>query len=403
MAGGDLFVTGRIKDIIIRAGQHIGPHEIEEAVGAIPGLRKNGAAAFGVTDPTSGTERVVVLAETDISDSSVQAALKVRVQEAATHIVGGPPDEVVLVPPGTVPKTASGKIRRTAARDLYLGREGLTVPHRAIWWQLTRLGLSGLGVRMSHLRQAAGELLYALWWWAVIAGAFLFGWLMVMTLPRLAWRWAAIRTLARSALAALGIPVSVRGIDRIPRGGAVLAFNHASYMDAVIVTAVLPGEPIYIVKKELARQVFAGPLLRRLGVLFLERFELADSLADLEGVVTAANQGRLLVFFPEGTFTRRAGLSSFYLGAFRVAAQAKLPVIPGILRGTRSMLRGDQWFPRWSPISVSIAEPIQPSGTDLASLVRLRDSVRAVVLAGCGEPDLGELIKPTQPAVQSTR
>jgi len=168
----------------------------------------------------------------------------------------------------------------------------------------------------------------------------------------------------------------------------------------VIVAAVLPSEPAHVVKKELASQIFAGPLLHRLGVLFLERFELTDSLVDLEGVLAAANQGRLLVFFPEGTFTRRAGLSGFYLGAFRVAAEAKLPVVPGILRGTRSMLRGDQWFPRWSPISVSIAEPIQPSGSDLASLVRLRDSVRTVVLAGCGEPDLGELIKPTQPAAK---
>jgi 1-acyl-sn-glycerol-3-phosphate acyltransferase len=403
MAGGDLFITGRIKDIIIRAGQHIAPHEIEEAVGAIPGLRQNGVAAFGVTDPASGTERVAVLAETDVSDLSAQAALKVRVQEVATHIVGGPPDEVVLVPPGTVPKTASGKIRRTAARDLYLEKKDLTARHRAVWWQLTRLSFAGLSIRISHLHRASSELLYAAWWWVVIAGAFLSGWLMVMVLPSLTWRWAAIRTLARAALAALGIPLSISGIDRIPRGGAVLVFNHASYMDSVIVAAVLPGEPAYVVKKELASQIIAGPLLRRLGVLFLERFELTDSLADLEGVVAAANQGRLLVFFPEGTFTRRAGVSGFYLGAFRVAAQAKLPVVPGILRGTRSMLRGDQWFPRWSPISVSIAEPIQPSGSDLASLVRLRDSVRAVVLAGCGEPDLGELIKPTQPAAKWTR
>ena len=65
IAEGDLFVTGRIKDIIIRAGQHIAPHEIEEAVGGVPGLRKNGVAAFGVTDPASGTERVVMLAEAD--------------------------------------------------------------------------------------------------------------------------------------------------------------------------------------------------------------------------------------------------------------------------------------------------------------------------------------------------
>ena len=397
MADGDLFITGRIKDIIIRAGQHIAPHEIEEAVGAIPGLRKNGVAAFGVTDPASGTERVVVLAETDAGTPAAQADLKIRAQQIATHIVGGPPDEVVLVPPGIVPKTSSGKIRRAAARDLYLGKN-LAVQKRALWWQVARLSLAGLGVRTAQLRRGIGERLYAAWWLTVIAAGFLLGWLAAMTLPRPAWRWAGVRALARAALAALRVPVAVSGIDRIPRGGAVLAFNHASYMDALVLAAVLPGEPVYVVKKELESQIFAGPLLRRLGALFLERFELADSLADLEGVAAAAGRERLLVFFPEGTFTRRAGLSGFYLGAFRVAAQAGLPVVPAVLRGTRSMLRGEQWFPRWSPISVSIAAPIQPSGTDLAALVRLRDAVRAVILAGCGEPDLGELIKPVSSA-----
>ena len=66
----------------------------------------------------------------------------------------------------------------------------------------------------------------------------------------------------------------------------------------------------------------------------------------LEALIALARQGRILVFFPEGTFTRRAGLSGFYLGAFKVAAEANLPVLPGVIRGTRSMLRGDQWFPR---------------------------------------------------------
>ena len=395
IAGGDLFITGRVKDIIIRAGQHIAPHEIEEAVGAVPGLRKTGVAAFGVTDPASGTERVVILAETDESNPSEQARLKVRAQEVATHIVGGPPDEIVLVPPGSVPKTASGKIRRAAARDLYLGKN-LAVPQRALWWQLARLSFAGLSVRGSQLRRVAAELLYAAWWWTVIAAGFLAGWMAVMTLPRLSWRWAAVRALARAALAALRVPLSVTGIDRLPGGGGVLALNHASYMDVVIVAAALPGEPTYVAKRELASQIFAGPLLRRLGVLFLERYDVSDSLADLESVTAAARGRRLLVFFPEGTFTRRAGLSGFYLGAFRVAAEARLPAIPGILRGTRSMLRGEQWLPRWSPISVTIEKPIEPKGTDFASVVQLRDAVRGVIAAGCGEPDLGELIKPVR-------
>jgi 1-acyl-sn-glycerol-3-phosphate acyltransferase len=84
-----------------------------------------------------------------------------------------------------------------------------------------------------------------------------------------------------------------------------------------------------------------------------------------------------------------------------VAAKARLPVVPGTLRGTRSMLRADQWFPRWSPISVRIADPIQPGGTDFAVIVRLRDTTRAAILAGCGEPDLDELIKPAQAAAET--
>jgi len=393
VAGGDLFITGRVKDIIIRAGQHIAPHEIEEAVGSVPGLRKTCVAAFGASDQASGTERVVVLAETEEKDPARRAELTTLARRAATSIVGGPPDAVVLVPPGTVPKTASGKIRRAAARDLYLGGH-LEEQQRAVWWQVVRLSLAGLRARLSRLTRAVGSVLYAGWWWTVVAVGVALGWLAVMTLPRLSWRWGAVRTLARMALTALGVPFKVRGTSRIPRGGAVLAFNHSSYADSLIVAAAIPGEPAYVAKKELAGQVFAGPVLRRLGALFLDRHQLVDSLADLGSVTTAARANRLLVFFPEGTFTRRAGLSGFYLGAFQVAARAGLPVVPGILRGTRTMLRSDQWFPRWSPISVTIESPLTPAGTDLSSIVKLRDDTRAVVLAGCGEPDLVRLVKP---------
>jgi len=259
-----------------------------------------------------------------------------------------------------------------------------------------RLRVAALALRVSQLRELGAEVLYAAWWWVVIGAGFVSGWLAVITLPRLAWRWAAIRKLARTALGALRIPLATSGIEKIP-DRAILVFNHASYMDAMILAAVLPREPAYVVKNELAGQIFAGMLLRRLGVLFVDRFALAESLVDLTHAQVTAQQNRLLVFFPEGTFTRRPGLSAFYLGAFRVAAQTKLPVLPGVLRGMRSMLRADQWFPRWSPVSVTISDPIEPAGTDLASVVQLRDAVLAAILAGCGEPDLGELIKPSQP------
>jgi len=94
-----------------------------------------------------------------------------------------------------------------------------------------------------------------------------------------------------------------------------------------------------------------------LNVPFVERYDVSGSLADTEGLIDLARHGRLLVFFPEGTFTRRAGLSGFYMGAFKVAAEASLPIFPGIIRGTRSMLRGDQWFPRRASVASKSGNP----------------------------------------------
>ena len=157
----------------------------------------------------------------------------------------------------------------------------------------------------------------------------------------------------------------------------------------VIIASVLPGEPAFVAKKEFAEQAFAGTFMRRLGVAFVERFDAAASLADAETVTGMAKEGRLFVFFPEGTFTRRAGLLGFYMGAFKVAAEADLPVVPGALRGVRTLLRGDQWFPRRTPVSVVIEEPIQPAGTDFTAMLSVRDAARAAMLKNCGEPDLG--------------
>jgi 1-acyl-sn-glycerol-3-phosphate acyltransferase len=192
----------------------------------------------------------------------------------------------------------------------------------------------------------------------------------------------------------MGVPFAIHGVEKIPAQGAVLVFNHSSYMDALALAATLPGEPAIVAKRELAQLLVAGPILRRLAIPFVERYDVSASLTDAAALATLAHEGRLLVFFPEGTFTRRAGLSGFYLGAFKVAAEANLPVLPGIIKGTRTMLRSDQWFPRHAAISIEIGDPVLPSGTDFRSIVLLRDEVRQSMLLRCGEPDLEELVKP---------
>jgi 1-acyl-sn-glycerol-3-phosphate acyltransferase len=162
-------------------------------------------------------------------------------------------------------------------------------------------------------------------------------------------------------------------------------------MDQVVLGGFLPGS-LFTWPAQFAQVLcwaFSAP-----GHLFVRRFDPARALP-CGGAATADRAN--IVFFPEGAFTRRAGLSEFYLGAFKVAAEAGLPVVPGTIRGTRSILRSDQWFPRWTPLSVTIGNAIMPAGKDFAAVLRLRDEARKVVLAGCGEPDLGELVKPPHP------
>jgi len=99
-------------------------------------------------------------------------------------------------------------------------------------------------------------------------------------------------------------------------------------------------------------------------------------------------QGRSLVIFPEGTFTRITGLRTFRMGAFATAVQAGKPVIPVTLRGTRSILRAATWYPRHGAVSVNISEPVFPRDSGWNEVIRLRDEVRAEILHHCGEPDL---------------
>jgi 1-acyl-sn-glycerol-3-phosphate acyltransferase len=396
LAGGDIFITGRVKDIIIRAGRNIYPHELEGAVGELPGMRKGGVAVFGTTDAATGTERLIVLAETREEGTEAREALRTRAAEVAASILGEPADEIVLVPPRTIPKTSSGKVRRSSAKELYVRGE-LGVRQPAAWQQMLRIGLAGFGAQFAAGWRRLGTHLYAAWFWLVLVVNCAIGWLLVMVLPRLAWRWAVVRFLARGILAATGVPVSATGIERVPRSNAILLFNHASYTDVLVLAAVLPGAPAFVGKREFASQLVPGTLMRRLGCLFVERYDLAAGLADTATATALAREGRVIVFFPEGTFTRRPGLSEFFLGAFKVAADAGLTVVPGVIRGTRTLLRDSQWLPRRTPVAVEIAEPLEPTGHDFSAVLKLRDQARAAMLARCGEPDLAELIKPPAP------
>ncbi len=389
IAEGEVYVTGRVKDIIIRAGRNIYPYELEEAIGGLEGIRKGCVAVFGTRDARSGTERVVVLAETRETDPGRRDSLRTRISELAVSLIGMPVDEIVLAPPYSVLKTSSGKIRHAASRDAY--ERGGHAGTRAVWLQIVRLTWFAIAPQARRSLRAVGDLFYALYValiFAVLAPA---TWIACALVLRTGWCWSLSRRMARLFLGLARVRLTVRGLELLPAGRAcVLAVNHASYLDGIIMVAALPEPMRFVAKRELLDNFVSRIYLNRIGTEFVERFDIQRGVEDTGRFVAMVGAGHPLIMFPEGTFRRMPGLLPFRMGAFVIAARSGMPVVPVTLRGTRSILREGQWLFRRGMISVTFSEPIEPAGTDWDAAIVLRDRARVEMLRLCGEPDLGE-------------
>ncbi|MDH4190512.1 MAG: AMP-binding protein [Betaproteobacteria bacterium] len=388
LAEGMLFLTGREKDIIIRGGRNISPYELEEAVGDLPGIRRGCVAVFGSPDAATGTERVVVLAETREVAPATHDRLRTDITRLAVTLTGGPADDIVLAPPQTVPKTSSGKIRRVAAREFY-ERGPTSVKPVPVWWQFVRLAAAGLAPQARRLLQVLGGALFALRAWTVLALLFPAVAIAALTAP-VGVAWAVGRVVARVFLRLSGIAVLARGTAHLESAGAtVIAANHTSYLDVVVLLSLLRyRHHAFVAKREFLDNFAMRSLLRGFGTLFVERFDVRTSAAHAEELSAAAQHGRSLIVFPEGGFTRDTGLKPFRTGAFQAAALAGIPVIPVALRGVRSVLRDGTWWPRRATIAVTVGAPRRARGSDWSAAVALRDAVREDILQSCGEPDL---------------
>ncbi|ORV61533.1 acyl-phosphate glycerol 3-phosphate acyltransferase [Mycobacterium europaeum] len=383
----DVYVTGRIKDMIIRAGRNLHPAELEEAVGDIKGVRKGCVAVFASPDPSGGPERLVVMAETRVLRDDARAALRSEIVATTVDLLGVAPDDVVLAPPRTVLKTSSGKIRRSASRTLYQAGKIGARP-RALWWELARLRFRGAAPSLRRARRAAGDVAFAGYAWAVYTILGLSVAVLLLVLPRARWRWRVARAAVRLLARLTGTAITVHGLDHLPSGTSIAVANHPSWIDPLALAAVMPQSFLFVAAEVLEHQGINGFVLRRLGHQFVERHEREHGVADADRLAGLVRAGQSLVIFPEGRLARAPGLRPFHMGAFVVAAQTGVPVAPVAIRGTRTVLRPEHHFPRRGAIDITVGEPINPSGNSWTAAVELQRAVREAVLRLSGEPDV---------------
>ena len=384
-ANGELFLTGRHKDVIIKGGRNIYPHEAEAVVAAVHGIRKGCIAAFGVADSGVGTERLVVVAETRETEQAARTRIQRDVQEQVAEALGVPPDTVVLARPGAVLKTSSGKIRRGATRDAYVAGT-LDRGRGSMARQWFEVGFRALAGRIARSADLLLRLLYTTYILALTLVAVPPLWALVGMSRRTTTSRRWLRRFSRLVVALSGCRLIITGREHLQDlGPAMFVANHASYLDVVVILAALPENLRFAAKGRLVTYPVLGTIIPKAGYIAIEKTKHTAQMEGADEVSAALGSGESMFVFPEGTFVRAPGLLPFRLGAFCAAAEAGLPVVPIALTGTRRIFPADTFLLRPGRVGLTIEPPLHPSDTAWDEVVRLRDKARGVISRIAGE------------------
>ena len=301
------------------------------------------------------------MAESREREASRRAAVVAAVTQQIGEGLGLPPDRVELIPPGSIPKTSSGKLRREETKQLYLAGK-LSEGKAPAWVQIARLATSS-AARTGGREIWAGvrrglEILYGLYFGVVFLVWIVPTWIIVHFISdyRKAGRFtsAALKVL----FALIGCRVRVVGKEYVDMPGAkVYAANHTSYFDVLALMLGLGVPYRFVAKMEVGRMPFIGTFLKQMRHLKFDRGKIAAiaTAADAEEMEKLLSAKVSLIFvFPEGTFTKEDGVRPFQLGAFKAAVDAGVPIVPVSLAGTRKFLRDGTYLPR--PTSVTITD-----------------------------------------------
>lgn len=391
IADKELFIAGRKKDLIIKAGRNLYPEVFEAIASDIAGVRKGCVAAFGVIDSKLGTEKIIIVVESKLITAEEQEQLRQTILEEVTIGTGVPPDEIVLAQPKMIPKTSSGKLQRSACKQAYLDGE-LIKKRKNPQWHLITVVTKAVFQYLKGLSKKAAVVCYNFYAWFMISITFIPIAILGLILPR---KPTAIifRFWSRMIFPLIGCPIHIIQTEKFSNNNSVIfTVNHSSYTDALILLAVLPSKTVYIGKKELFKVPILATFFKKLDVIAIDRWDFSQNLEDIKKMKAAIENNHSVVIFPEGTFSYASGLRPFKSGAFQLAVDMQTPICPVALKGTRKLLRAGSWLLTPQKLTVTFSNSVIPSGTDWQEVTRLRLEVRKVISQQCGEPIIDILV-----------
>jgi 1-acyl-sn-glycerol-3-phosphate acyltransferase len=233
--------------------------------------------------------------------------------------------------------------------------------------------------------------LYPLWQWLVympivvvitLVGATLSVTIALLVSPRLANLWIAVPW---GKLVSVLAPVRVRveGLEHVEPGQSyVVVANHQSQFDIPVIYGYCNLDLRWVMKSELSKVPFVAQGCRAIGHIFVNRSDPDQARGAINTAVARLKPGTGILFFAEGTRSRSGQLLNFKKGAFRVAIDQGMPVLPITVVGTREVMPPDSLSIRPGTVVLRIHPPVDTTGMGNDDLRGLSDGVRTIIASG---------------------
>jgi putative phosphoserine phosphatase/1-acylglycerol-3-phosphate O-acyltransferase len=195
---------------------------------------------------------------------------------------------------------------------------------------------------------------------------------------RRAAEWVSARG-SDAMLAMTGVAVEVQGEDHLwAHRPSVFMFNHQSLLDGYVLLRLLRRGFTGVAKQEVAQMPLLGQILRALDFAFIDRGATRSAIEAMAPAVDRLQRGMSVVISPEGTRSLTPRLGRFKKGAFHIAMQAGVPVVPVVFRNTYEVMRRGSLLFRPGTVDVCVLPPIDVTAWRVDDLDRHVADVRAL-------------------------
>jgi 1-acyl-sn-glycerol-3-phosphate acyltransferase len=181
--------------------------------------------------------------------------------------------------------------------------------------------------------------------------------------------------------------ITMNGRKHIDRHQSyVITSNHQSHFDILVIFGWLGVDPMWVMKQELRNIPFFGYMCEQAGMIYIDRSNTEAAVNSLEKAKTKVTNGSSVTFFPEGTRSRDGALLPFKKGAFKMALDLGLPILPVTIHGTRWILPRDTLDVFPGNAHMTVHPPVDVAGYTLETLPELIDAVHHRIASALPAP-----------------